>query len=140
MARHDINDWQAGLSAEERSENARRAAAASAEKRAAHRLFKDILKDVLACPVSDEDALKGQLEALGLKANFENAMMLAAAHKAKGGDIEAVRFVRDTLGEKPTEAFNLSVSDRPIKALDLGQMSDDELEKLADQADDSEEK
>ena len=135
MAKHNINEWQSGLSAEERTANAKRGAAANAAARAQHRLFKDILKEVLACPVSDENELKAQLEALGLKANYENAMMLATAHKATAGDVEAVRFVRDTVGEKPTEAFNLAVQNRPIKSLDLAGMTDQELQALADKAD-----
>lgn len=139
MSQTNIEKHNAALSAEERSESAKRAGKASGEARRQHRLFKDILKDVLTAPIDSDDQMKAALETLGLKPTHENALMLAAVRKAKAGDIEAVRFVRDTLGEKPTEAFNLSVSDRPIKALDLGQMSDDELEKLADQADDSEE-
>lgn len=132
---HNINDWNAGLSAEQRTANAKVAAAASAEARRAHRLFKDILKDVLTADLSKDDEMTKALETLGLKPTHENALMLASVLKAKTGDIEAVRFVRDTLGEKPTEAFNLSVSDRPIKSLDLGTLTDQELEALADQAD-----
>ena len=33
------------------------------------------------------------------------------------------------------DSYNLAVSDRPIKALDLSGMTDEELEALADQAD-----
>ena len=76
-----------------------------------------------------------QLEKLGLKANHENAMMLASAKRAMLGDIEAARFVRDTVGEKPTEAMQLAITDKPVKALDMNALSDEELEALADQAD-----
>jgi hypothetical protein len=43
--------------------------------------------------------------------------------------------VRDTIGEKPTEQYNLAVQDKPIKALDLSGMTDEQLEALADSAD-----
>ena len=134
MARHDIRDWMAGLSPEERRTLSVKAGEASGAARVKHRLFKDILRDVLACPVDNDDALKAQLEALGLKANVENAMMLRAAHRAISGDIEAARFVRDTVGEKPTEAFNLAVSDRPIQSVDLATLTDQELQALAEKA------
>lgn len=135
MAKTNIADYTAALSPEQRVENAKRAAQASAKARAKHRLFKDILKDVLATPISSQEEAFGQLKALGLEANHENAMMLAAAKRAMLGDIEAARFVRDTVGEKPTEAFNLAVHNGPIKALDMAGLSDQELEALADQAD-----
>lgn len=135
MSKTSIADYNAALSAEERVAAAKRAAAASAKARAKHRLFKDILKDILATPISSEDEAFAQLKALGLEANHENAMMLASAKRAMLGDIEAARFVRDTVGEKPTEAFNLAVHNGPIKALDMAGLSDQELEALADQTD-----
>lgn len=135
MARHDIRDWQATLTEEQRRECARVAGKASAEVKRKHRLFKDILQDVLAAPLPDGDALAPLLEAVGLEANHENAIMLASALRAKLGDIEAARFVRDTVGEKPTEAFNLGLSAGPIKAMELDKLSDAELARLADEAD-----
>lgn len=135
MAKTPIEIYNEGLSPEERTEQAKRAAAASAKARAQHRLFKDILKDILALPIDDEDVAYEQLEKLGLKANHENAMMLASAKRAMLGDIEAARFVRDTVGEKPTEAMQLAITDKPVKALDMNALSDEELEALADQAD-----
>ena len=135
MPKASIADYNAALSPEERVAQAKRAAAASAKARAQHRLFKDILKDILALPIDSEDAAFRQLEALGLKANHENAMMLASAKRAMLGDIEAARFVRDTVGEKPTEAMQLAITDKPVKALDMAGLSDQELEALADQAD-----
>ena len=134
MAKHDIRDWQSTLSAEERSESARIAGRASGEARKQHRLFKDILKDVLTCPLPAEDDLKPVLEAYGLKPNTENAIMLAAAIRAKLGDIEAARFVRDTVGEKPTEAYNFGMLSGPIRDLDVAKLSDAELAMLAEQS------
>ena len=112
------------------------AAKASGEARRAHRLFKDILKDILSAPLETEAEQFKALQALGIKnPRQEDAVMLAASQKAMTGDVEAIRFLRDTLGEKPTEAFNLSVSDRPIKSLELGKLSDAQLEELADKTD-----
>ena len=44
--------------------------------------------------------------------------------------------MRDTLGEKPTESFNLATTDRPIRSLDLSGYTDAELEAIADGLDD----
>ena len=130
-----LHEWRASVSESERHEQAVAAAKASGEARRAHRLFKDILKEILAAPLETEDEQFAALKKLGLEhPRQEDAVMLAASQKARNGDIEAIRFLRDTLGEKPTEAFNLAVSDRPIKSLDLGTLSDQELEALASRA------
>ena len=128
-----IEEYNEGLSAEQRSENARRAAIASGEARRAHRLFRDILKDILSAPLETESDAYEALQKLGVKKpRQEDAIMLAASRKASMGDVEAIRFLRDTLGEKPTESFNLGVQGKPIQALDLSKLSDEELEALAD--------
>lgn len=131
--RPSIVDYNAALSAEERKEAARKAAAASAEARRAHRLFRDILKDILSAPLETESDAYEALQKLGIKKpRQEDAIMLAASRKASMGDVEAIRFLRDTLGEKPTESFNVGVQGKPIQALDLSKLTDEELEALAD--------
>lgn len=128
-----IEEYNEGLSAEQRSENARRAAIASGEARRAHRLFRDILKDILSAPLETESDAYEALQRLGLKnPRQEDAIMLAAAKKAADGDVESIRFIRDTVGEKPTESFNVGVQGKPIQALDLSKLTDEELEALAD--------
>lgn len=135
MARHDIRDWQATLTQEERTECARNAGIASAAARRKYKSFRDCMKDILSLDVPDE-AVRAKLEELGLDPSFSNAISMAAIMRAANvGDIEAARFTRDTVGEKPTEALQLGITDKPIKSLDLSQLSDAELEALADQAD-----
>ena len=65
-------------------------------------------------------------------------MTLAALNRAAHGDVEALRFVRDTLGEKPTENYNLSMEAKPVKSMDLSGYTDEELERIADGLDDAE--
>lgn len=72
------------------------------------------------------------LEKLGLEPTYSNAIALQTICKAATGDIEAARFARDTAGDKPTEALRLALSDKPIAAMDLSQLSDAELSALAD--------
>ena len=72
---------------------------------------------------------------LGIEPSIANAVNLAVLKRAQLGDIEAARYVRDTIGEKPTETTALQISNQPIRAMDLTQLSDAELEALADRAD-----
>lgn len=135
MARHDIRDWQATLSPEERSERARVAGKASVAGRRKYKTMRETLRVLLSLDVTDPKMAEG-LKALGLDPSFSNAIGLSVIQKAATlGDVEAARFARDTVGEKPTEAFNLGISNSPVKALDLSKLSDAELEALADQAD-----
>ena len=131
----NIEAYQRSLNEGERKASAIRAGKASGEARARRRLFRETLGDLMRSDAVPEE-IKRQLEATGAKVDIQSAILLAAARKAMLGDVEAMRFVRDTLGEKPTETFNLAVSDKPVKAMDMSNLSDEELEALADQADD----
>lgn len=135
-ARAHMTAYNNGLTAEERKQAALRAGKASGEVRRRHRLFRDILKEILSAPLETEDEAYAALRKLGMESpRQEDAILLATAQKAASGDIEAVRFLRDTLGEKPTDSFNLNMSNKPVKSLDLSGLSDEELEALADEAD-----
>jgi hypothetical protein len=130
----DIRDYNKTLTPAERSESARRAAKASVEARRRYKAMRDCMKAVLLLDV-DEPLVKAALAGLGLEPTRQNAIALSTIAKAGTGDIEAARFVRDTIGEKPTEQYNLAVSDKPIRAIDLSGLTDEEIEALADRAD-----
>lgn len=127
----NIDEYNKTLSPEERTESARRAGKASVEARRKYRRQRDLARQILSARVPDKD-LAARLRELGMEDTYGAAVVFAQAAKATGGDTEAARYLRDTIGEKPTEQYNLSVSDKPIKSLDLSAMSDEELEALAD--------
>jgi hypothetical protein len=52
--------------------------------------------------------------------------------KAGKGDTEAARFVRDTVGERPSQSVELSASERTVDADAVADLTDDELAALAD--------
>ena len=134
MPRHDIRDWTSMQTQEELKAVRSKGGKANAERNRKYRAFRDCMRDILSLEVPDE-ALKQELEKMGLDPSFSNAISLSAIRKAATvGDIEAARFTRDTVGEKPTEALNLNL-DKPIKSMDLSKLSDAELEALADQTD-----
>lgn len=138
MANFDkLQEGQARLTPEQRRENARLAGIASGEARQRRKLMRETAAGILKAPVAIPEAAAA-LEAAGLDNNYQSAILLAAIQKAACGDIEAARFVRDTIGEKPTDTFNLTAVQRPIQEMDLSQMSDAELQSLIRSADDSE--
>lgn len=129
------NQPEGTFTPEQRREWASKAGKASADAKRKHKRLGDLLKHVLTLDTDDAEAA-AELLSLGLEPSFANAATVAAVRKAMHGDIEAMRYVRDTIGEKPTEAMSVALTDKPVKALDLTKMSDAELEALADQVGD----
>lgn len=134
MARHDIRDWEAHQSEDVLKANRSKGGKVNAERNRRYRTFRECLQTILSLEVSDE-SLRSELEKMGLDPSYSNAISMAAIRKAAAtGDIEAARFTRDTVGEKPTEALQMTF-DKPVKSMDLSKLTDEELEALADQAD-----
>ena len=134
MARHDIRDWEAHQSEDVLKANRSKGGKVNAERNRRYRTFRECLQTILSLEVSDE-RLRSELENMGLDPSYSNAISMAAIRKAATtGDIEAARFTRDTVGEKPTEALQMTF-DKPVKSMNLSKLSDAELEALADQAD-----
>jgi hypothetical protein len=128
-----VADWYAAQTPEVRAELNRKAGEASGKARRKYSTFRALLKQALLLDVDDRK-LAEAMEQIGIEPTRQNAIVLSTIAKASAGDIEAARFVRDTIGEKPTEQYNIATMDKPIKALDLSGMTDEELEALADQA------
>jgi hypothetical protein len=140
MARYDgtanlIQNQKGGLTSEKAREIGQKGAAASVISRRRRKAMREVMNNIMTCDVSDE-TLRGMLAAAGIEPTNENAIPFAMINRAARGDVEAARFVRDTLGEKPTENYNFSVGSKPVKSLDLSGYSDEELERLADGVDD----
>lgn len=119
---------------EQRREWASKAGKASAAKRYQHKRQQEILKDLLRIECDDDEACAA-LKALGLDETFANAANLSVLRRAMKGDVECLRYIRDTIGEKPTESMQLGVFNTPVKALDMTKLSDAELQALADRTD-----
>ena len=119
---------------EVRREWQERASAAGRARKRELKAQRDILRDLLRTDCTDERT-RDALVSLGMEPSIANAVNLAVLRRAQTGDIEAARYVRDTIGERPTETTAIQVSNQPIRAMDLTQLSDAELEALADRAD-----
>lgn len=129
---NEANLTPRALTSEEARAIGRKGGVASGIARRRRRQMRELLGELMTTPVPDEQ-IQSVLEGSGLDASFENAISFAMLLRAARGDVEAARFVRDSLGEKPTETYNLSVGQQPIQAMDLSKLSDAELEYLADQ-------
>lgn len=121
------------VSPEQRREWAEKAWKASVETRKRRKTSAEIMRALLSAQLTPAQA-DDRLKALGLE-TFGGAIALAQIQRALTGDTDAARFCRDTAGDKPTEAMTLALTDKPVKAMDLTQLSDAELEALADRAD-----
>ena len=108
-----------------------RAGKASGEARRQRKKFRESLLTILALDVDDPE-LYAKLVALGLDPTRQTAIDLAQVRKAAQGDTDAARFIRDTVGEKPSDQVEIGgLADRPIETIDLTKLSDDDLRKLA---------
>lgn len=100
--------------------------------------FRESIRAVLRMEVPDTDK-RQYLEKLGLDGTMLDAINLAVSERAALGDVEAARFLRDTVGEKPREGLEIgNLDDKPLASLDLSKLTDDQLKALVAQRQDDE--
>lgn len=116
---------------EEYRANGVKAGKKSGESRRRLRTFREVAKAILDSPENDPAVLE-LLQQIGLEGTKRDALTLAQIVKAGKGDTDAFRMVRDTVGEKPREELEIGgMTDRPIQTIDLTQLSDNDLRRLA---------
>ena len=131
MGKKDLIQFSGRSTPEERRDNAIKAGKASGVARQKRRLMRDVLANILTVEVTEPE-LRDKLEQSGLPATHEAAICYAAVIRAGRGDIEAARFVRDTMGEKPAAMLAVApLQDVPVSYMDLSKFSDDELRAMA---------
>lgn len=103
------------------------------ETKRRQRTFRDSVRAIVFAEVPDAEKKK-QLEAIGADPTVLNAIHIAVSKRARAGDVEAARYLRDTAGERPREGIEIGGLDgKPIQAMDLSGMMDDQLRALAAQ-------
>ena len=90
--------------------NAVRAAEKSAAVRAQKRTFKEEFEAELSVMITQTDR-RGKV--IG-QTTVKNAITKKAVQKALRGDLEALRLIRDTIGEKPVETIMVSEVDSGV--------------------------
>ena len=107
------------LTPEERRESARRAGIASGEARRRKKTMRETLETVLAMQVGDGkstdiEAITKFAQLKGKNITVQEAMIIAQTQKALKGDLAALQFIRDTMGQKPTDNMNLVAEMTPL--------------------------
>lgn len=127
MGKENLVQYKDSSTPEERRERASRAGVASGVARRKRKMMRDVFNDLMGAGVTELELIE-QLANVGLPFTQEAAICYAAVKKAQTGDIEACRFVRDTLGEKPVEGVAIgSLIDMPVESIDLSMLTDEEL-------------
>ena len=104
---------------------------ASGVARRRQRTFRESIKAIMALQTPDEEKRAKLVEA-GIDPTVLNAINLAVSGKAAQGDVEAARYLRDTVGEKPREGLELgNLDDKPLASLDLSKLTDEQLQIIA---------
>ena len=124
------------LTPEEKSESARRAGLASGKKKREKKLLRDIANDLMSADFSavaeNDEKLSQMLQLLGNKApTGGDLMMLSAMIKGIRGDVDALKFVRDTSGQRPADVQAVTVSRGDLDGVDLRTVSTEELMQIA---------
>ena len=123
-------EYNSSLTPEERKDKASRAGKATGEPRRLKRTQADILRQILVLDYTDPERRKLLMQ-LGLSGNFADAINLSVLEKAAKGDVEAARYMRDTIGEKPRDGLEIGNLDgQPLSTIDLSSMTDDQLRAL----------
>lgn len=129
MAKGDIIKYNASLTQEQRRERASIAGKASAAAKLKYKTQRETIKQLLQC---QDDERASALQALGLDPTYASSIAFAQLQKALTGDTEAFRAMRDTVGEKPTEAYQLAVGKADLSAVDMSTLTNEELAALAE--------
>ena len=115
--------------------NGSKAGKASVEVRRRKKRLQDAAKWLLQQDdVISSKEIQAKLKSLGIEDSTNaEALMLIALRRAAAGNVEAMKFVRDTAGEAPKNQVELSGDlDRPVATMDLRNLSEDQLLRLAE--------
>ena len=103
-------------------------ASQAAQKR--RRTQAEIIRQIMDLTLSPEEG-GAALEALGLDPTWATDANVAVMQKARRGDVESLRYLRDTIGEKPRDGLEIGNLDgQPLSTIDLSTMTDDQLRAL----------
>lgn len=102
------------------------------------RNMREAARILLEAKLLDDPETEAALQTLGLEADQQGAVLLAALRKSQAGDIEAARFVRDTSGQAPAQQVALGgIDGKPIESLNLSELSTEQLNELLKRHDNS---
>lgn len=123
-----------GMDAEKQRAIATSGGKASGVARRKAKNMREAARILLSAALLDDDATKAALEQMGLEADQQSAILLAAIDKAKRGDIEAARYARDTSGQAPAQQVDIGLGDKKPDEMDLTGLTEEQLQQLLQEA------
>ena len=100
---------------------------ASSEKQRRRKTQAEIIRQIMELKLTPEEGAD-KLEALGLDPTWATDANVAVMQKARKGDVESLRYLRDTIGEKPRDGLEIGNLDgQPLSTIDLSTLSDEQL-------------
>lgn len=103
---------------------------ASSEKQRRRKTQAEIIRQIMALELTAEEGAD-RLIALGLDPTWATDANVAVMQKARKGDVESLRYLRDTIGEKPREGLEIGNLDgQPLATIDMSALTDDQLRAL----------
>ena len=110
------------MTPEERSEWGRKGAQKSTETKRKRKEMRETLDILLNMPlkkgkVYSAEEIKSFADLKGKNITIDQAMMVCLVQKALKGDLSAISMVRDTVGEKPVEKVEATVTKNPFDEL-----------------------
>ena len=110
------------MTPEQRAENGRKGALKAIETKRKRKAMKETLEVLLDMPmkrgkVYTAEELKSFADLKGKNITIDQAMMICLVQKALKGDLSAIAMVRDTIGEKPAEKVEATVTKNPFDEL-----------------------
>ncbi len=96
----------------EARKNGRKGGIASGKARREKKLFRETLESLLSMPMKDGkdfsvDDIKNFADIKGKNISVQEAILIAQVQKAMKGDTRAAEYVRDSIGQKPSDKIQL---------------------------------
>ena len=115
------------MTPEQRAENGRKGALKATETKRRRKAMKETLEVLLDMPmkkgkVYTAEEIKSFADLKGKNITIDQAMMICLVQKALKGDLSAIAMVRDTVGEKPAEKVEATVTKNPFDELSADEL------------------
>ena len=103
---------------------------ASSEKQRRRKTQAEIIRQIMELKLTPEEGADKLIE-MGLDPTWATDANVAVMQKARKGDVESLRYLRDTIGEKPRDGLEIGNLDgQPLSTIDLSSLSDEQLQAM----------
>ena len=111
----NLKPFTSEQSRDEAKKNGAKGGIASGKARREKKAFKETLETLLSMPMKNGDEIsvddiQNFAAIKGKNISVQEAILIAQVQKAMKGDTRAAEYVRDSIGQKPTDNMNMSVN------------------------------